>query len=176
MRLFTCTSKPPHNTHNEVTIGTVSIIFSYGRVAGYYAAGISYVAQDVSPVTQRHVNKWRDFRTHNRVPRRELISGLLAALQQEATLLSTAAGEKNVQKPDGQEELQFGDAADEALNAEIDSLDELDDEDLDDEDEDDDDILDDDDEPDDDEDDDDLDDDLVDLDDEDEDLDYRNKY
>lgn len=93
MKRVYCSSKPPHNLHNEVNIGVLSIFFSYGKMVGYSYAGDTFILLGTTSTTQRHLNKWRPFKSHQHIPRPKLTLGLLAALQQESALLVNAATE-----------------------------------------------------------------------------------
>ncbi len=96
-----CTSKPPHNLHNEVNIGELSIIFSYGRVAGYSYAGETFITLGAVSSTQRLLNRWQPFKSHQPLPRQKITLGLLAALQQESALLINAATESTMHQKEG---------------------------------------------------------------------------
>lgn len=158
------TTNPPHNTRIEVNIGALSVLFSYGSPIGFSYHDGPYVREGLNRFQQRHVNQWRRFDTQTKVPFTEFHLGFLSALNQETeqqinNLIANPPGEMTMPDSindarldaidDELEELDEEEGDDDDLDDdELDEDDDLDDEDDDDldEDEDDDELLDDDDE------------------------------
>ena len=70
-----------------VELGQLSILFSYGRPAGFSWGSDGTFVLPSKRATVKHLNTWRDFRTHHELPPAEFESRLLIAIQKETTAL-----------------------------------------------------------------------------------------
>lgn len=79
---ISCNVKSPHATWSVFNIGQLSVLFSYGRPVGFSTPDRTFVRDKVKRATQKHLNAWQDFRSHQTISPEEFDAALLVEMQE----------------------------------------------------------------------------------------------